>query len=473
MRLLPRSLALRVGLIAGVLVFLSTVACLLVVEHTTGRRLADEIDSDLVTQGREWDALVAERPMHDRADLLAAAHAWVVQQHEHPLSQLQVVHIPDLGPVTNQPSLERRASHVPGGLCGASPGVERRSLGEGQRAEVLTLVVRSDRPGGAYLGTVQVADSWTPVQAAQARVRGQMLAVGLPFSVGAAALVALSVALLLRPLRRMQLVAAQVSGGDLTARAPVRAGDVEEVRSLATSLDAMLTLLERSFEQERRLVADASHELRTPLAVLRAQTELLRDRVDASAQPDVEALLARLDRTGLLVDDLLTLAVTDRSDLLLTRPTEVADLAEDLERDLPLLGPRRFGVACRARGVIDVDPARLDQVLRNLVANAVRHTSDDGRIDVVLDAVGDRLRITVADDGTGIDPVLLPHVFDRFRSGSDGGSGLGLPIARALVEAHGGTLVLHSRPGEGTRAVVELPGLREASGDRGVRPADG
>jgi two-component system OmpR family sensor kinase len=167
-----------------------------------------------------------------------------------------------------------------------------------------------------------------------------------------------------------------------------------------------------------------------------------------------------------LVEDLLILARAERGALVQPRPVPVLDLLDDLRRDMPLLGAKRFEVNAEAAGTIDADPDRVAQVLRNLVSNAVRHGGPEGVVRVSVSPADGGARFSVSDDGPGIRPEQLERIFDRFyrtdegRGRSEGGSGLGLAIARAIVEAHGGTIRAESRPGEGATIRFELPGFR-------------
>jgi two-component system OmpR family sensor kinase len=239
---------------------------------------------------------------------------------------------------------------------------------------------------------------------------------------------------------------------------------------LASAFDRMLDRLERAFARQRDFVSDASHELRTPLAVLRAQVELLdRETDDAQRHAATATLLRRLDEMDRLVSDMLTLAGAEAGRLIEPRPIDLEDFFEDLRRDLPLFGERRFGVEPVA-GVLVADPDRLTQVLRNLVRNAVAHTTPEDAVSVRAHAAGGRLRIAVADTGPGIPAEHLERVFERFyrvdegRARDTGGSGLGLAIARAIVEAHGGSIRADSAPGAGTTFTIELPGYQAADG---------
>ena len=323
--------------------------------------------------------------------------------------------------------------------------------------------------GGRRLGTFRVADPRAPIDRAQSALRNTFLLVGavaLLFSLLMAAWLA---TLITRPLRRIASVASDVDAGDLSHRI----GDVQtsdEVHQLAESFDRMLDRLEDAFEGQREFVSDASHELRTPLTVLRGHTELLRR---AGEDPDerrrvVDLLIREIDHMNRLVDDLLSLARAEADELVYPQPVDLGDFLHDLERDLPLFGSRDFRVEGQREGTVQADPERLSQVFRNLVRNAVGHTRSGDRITVSSTARGGRVEFCVADTGPGIPPDRLERIFDRFyrtdeaRDRDHGGSGLGLPIARAIVEAHGGRIWAQSPPGGGAEIKFELPGYRPA-----------
>jgi two-component system sensor histidine kinase BaeS len=164
-----------------------------------------------------------------------------------------------------------------------------------------------------------------------------------------------------------------------------------------------------------------------------------------------------------LVDDMLTLASAEAGRLVQPRPIDLDDFCEDVRRDLPLFGERDFHVE-PVSGTLDADPVRLTQVLRNLVRNAVAHTEPGGRVSVSARARDGWLTIAVADDGPGIPAEHLERVFERFhridagRARRQGGTGLGLPIARAIVEAHGGHIRADSPPRAGATITLALPG---------------
>ena len=305
------------------------------------------------------------------------------------------------------------------------------------------------------------------MEQAQASLRRTFVIVGaLALLLAVAAGIGLAT-LIAAPLRRMARVAAAVSAGELSVRAgpgPRRG----EVAVLSDAFDHMLDRLERAFKRQRDFVSDASHELRTPLSVMRAQVELLdRESDEQRRHEGTRTLLRRLDELDRLVGDMLTLASAEAGQLIEPRTIELSEYFEDLRRDLPLFGERDFQLQA-VDGTLVADPDRLTQVLRNLVRNAVAHTNPGDRVLVAARARDGRLELTVSDSGPGIPPDQLEQIFERFhrldgsRSRDRGGSGLGLAIARAITEAHGGTIRAESGSGQGATFRIELPGYRAA-----------
>jgi len=243
------------------------------------------------------------------------------------------------------------------------------------------------------------------------------------------------------------------------------------VRALARGFNTMAARLEADEAQRRTLLADVTHELRTPLTVVQGSVEAILDGVHPADETHLTAILEETRVLDRLIEDLRTLALSESGALSLHRePTDLAILATDAATS--------FAAAAAAAGVeiatnvaddlplLEVDPVRIREVIGNLVANALRHTPPGGRIEIdarrVAGPAGGRIEIAVRDTGSGIDPELLPHVFDRFARGSGStGSGLGLSIARGLVELHGGTIEASARGGGGTRILIRLPGPTE------------
>jgi signal transduction histidine kinase len=283
----------------------------------------------------------------------------------------------------------------------------------------------------------------------------------------ASATVALVAALVLArsivtPIERVREASARVAGGDLAARAPER-GPVE-VADLARSFNETAESLARLFDMRRELVAWASHDLRTPLANMQAMLEALEDGL---AEPEryVPALREQVRVLSQLVDDLFELARIDAGAIVLEL------------RELPLRGvvdaclggieaeAAARGIHLAARGepaaTARFAPDKVERVLLNLLTNALRHTPSDGSVAVVVDSAGDVVRVSVEDTGDGIDDEAAARMFDRFwrgdRARSSRGAGLGLAIARGLVEAHGGRIWAERRDGGGARVSFTLP----------------
>ena len=277
------------------------------------------------------------------------------------------------------------------------------------------------------------------------------------------------------PLRRFAGTAAAVDAGDLSPRVEVDTSAAAELHTLADSFNHMLDRLEDAFARQRSFVSDASHELRSPLTAIRGQIEVLAREPEPTAA-DVRrveaATLAELRRVEGLVDELLALARLDEG----VGPNRRTLEADSFLREVVAAAPGEASVGATASGRIDLDPEMVARVIRNLVENARRHAGPDGEVTVSSAAVGGRLRIDVDDDGPGIAPADRERVFDRFhrsdaaRDRDRGGSGLGLAIARAIVEAHGGTIHADESPAGGARVSFELPGLRP--GPQSSRQAD-
>ncbi len=253
----------------------------------------------------------------------------------------------------------------------------------------------------------------------------------------------------------------RVADGDLSTR--VRERGPREARALARAFNAMTNRLEASEEQRRRLLADVSHELRTPLSVVQGSLEAI---VDGVRPADAEHLAAILDETKVLsrlVEDLRTLSLAESGALALHRePTDLAALIRDVVASFAPQA-REAGVELGSDVVelpaADVDPVRTHEILTNLIANALRYTPRGGTVGV--DAVPDDggvIAVAITDTGAGIPPEALGRVFERFYKSADSrGAGLGLAIAKQLVEAHGGAISATSVVGRGTQIHFTLP----------------
>jgi signal transduction histidine kinase len=253
----------------------------------------------------------------------------------------------------------------------------------------------------------------------------------------------------------------RVAEGDLSARVEERGP--RETRALARAFNVMTSRLSASEEQRRRLLADVSHELRTPLSVVQGNLEAI---VDGVHPPDEEHLLAILDETKVLsrlVEDLRTLSLAESGALALHRePTDLGALARETIASFAARA-EESGVALAATmsadlPLADADPVRAREILENLVANAIRYTPRAGHVSVAVSEGDGQLAVVVSDTGAGIPADALGRIFDRFyKSAESRGAGLGLAIAKQLVEAHGGTISATSVVGEGTAVRFNLP----------------
>jgi signal transduction histidine kinase len=255
--------------------------------------------------------------------------------------------------------------------------------------------------------------------------------------------------------------AGRVEAGEIGAQVRVRGP--AEVRSLARAFNAMSARLEENDASRRRLLADVSHELRTPLTVMQGTLEGILDGIYPADEAHLVPVLEETRVLARLIDDLRTLSLSEVGVLRLHRePTDLPRLIEEV-----VAGHRasadEAGVTITVStpaGMrpLDVDPSRIRQVVGNLVANALRFTPRDGRVTVDAGQDADGAWVRVDDTGPGIGPEELEHVFDRFyRSPGSPGSGLGLPIARNLVRAHGGEISIQSPSTGGTEVRFTLP----------------
>ena len=293
-------------------------------------------------------------------------------------------------------------------------------------------------------------------------------------SVGVAIAVVVGLARIARSVRGSGTVldalvdqAARVEAGDYRARVDTVGPVPGPVRALARGFNTMAARLAADEAQRRTLLADVTHELRTPLSIVQGSIEAILDGIHPANDAHLSAILEETRILDRLIEDLRTLALSESGALSLHRePTDLSVLATD--------AATAFGASAAAAGIeltmsveddlplLDIDPVRIREVIGNLVANALRHTPPGGRISVEAHRASPpgrpAVELVVRDTGSGIEPELLAHVFDRFARGAGStGSGLGLSIARGLVELHGGTIVAASPSGDGAEILIRLP----------------
>lgn len=241
----------------------------------------------------------------------------------------------------------------------------------------------------------------------------------------------------------------------------------DELGRLADTFNEMLAGLEQSYQREQRFVDDASHELRAPLTAIQGNLELLRRYPDKSPAEQQEALneaTREAQRLSRLVADLLALARADAGMSLLRQRVELDRvLLDSLAQARHLARGQRVELAALEPALVEGDPDRLKELFLILLDNALKYTPPEGQVILNLCRSNATVEVTVHDTGVGISPDDLPRVFDRFyrvdtaRTPDPGGTGLGLPIARWIVEQHGGKIELESKPGQGTTVSVRLP----------------
>jgi signal transduction histidine kinase len=267
------------------------------------------------------------------------------------------------------------------------------------------------------------------------------------------------------PLREMVAASRAMTRGDYDRR--VSATSRDEVGELARAFNSMATELAEVDRIRRDLVANASHELRTPIGAIRAKLENVADGIEQPTPAVVADLLAQINRLGELVEQLLDLSRLESGALSLSyERVPAADVLEraarDVGEDASVRGFAIERVVVPDGLELEIDLLRFGQVLDNLLANAVRHSPDGGTVDLRAIETGEAIELAVQDDGPGIPPGEADRVFERFyradRSRSTSGAGLGLSIARWIVELHGGTIRVDPAVERGCRMVVRLPG---------------
>ena len=289
---------------------------------------------------------------------------------------------------------------------------------------------------------------------------------GMAAGAGGILLVSLMSRRLLASVRRLTAASRRLGSGDFSQRVPVSGRD--EIGELASTFNAMAEGLQSAERQRRNMVADVAHELRNPLSNIRGYVEAIRDGVLKPDQATIDSIHQQTMYLSKLVEDLKLLAETEAADFRLDKePGPIGDAVsravEAFRRQAEAEGVELSTTVPPALPLVNLDKTRVEQVLGNLLQNAIRHTPAGGQVAVLVEALDSAVSVTVADTGEGIPPESLPHVFDRLyradssRSRSTGGAGLGLTIAKQLVEAHGGSISATSTTGQGSRFTFELP----------------
>ncbi len=340
---------------------------------------------------------------------------------------------------------------------GQSPGLTE--LGEARSKAV---VVSGKRVGSVTLrfpkNTLPPAEKQLRTALTKTTLIGAGIAVVIALLAGA-----LVAGWIRRPLRRLIEAVRRLEGGDRGARANLSAPG--ELGELAQAVDRMASSLEREDELRKALVSDVAHEIRTPVTVLQAECESMLDGVTKPTPERISSLHDEVLRLGRLVEDLEALAHAEAAGLRLER--QRVDLAEVAGATAQLYRAQ-FGAAevelvlSLMPAFLEGDAARLGQIVRNLLVNALKFTPPGGRVELAVEPSEGMAKLTVADTGQGIPEQELAHVFERFWRGAGArgteGSGVGLAVASELAKAHGGQIQVESREGEGSTFTLLIPG---------------
>jgi signal transduction histidine kinase len=309
-----------------------------------------------------------------------------------------------------------------------------------------------------------------------ARIRRAMWLAGLAAAAGGLLIAMLLRRQVTRPLRRLDDATRRIAAGNLKERVNIESSD--EFGHLATSFNEMAESLEASERTKKRMIADVAHELRTPITAVRSALEGLRDGLTEPTQETFTALHNRILLLTRLVGDLHQLALADAGRLSVERvPCPIGSIILGI---VETIGAQAEDGGLRLETAIDpdlpllnLDVHRIEQVLLNLLANAIRHTPAGGGVRISAERRPDEVLVSVCDTGPGLAPADLPHVFDRFyradparassRDPTATSAGLGLPIAKALVEAHGGRIWAENAPAGGACFRFTLPIDRAAA----------
>jgi signal transduction histidine kinase len=337
---------------------------------------------------------------------------------------------------------------------------------EHQHALVALIPVRAAPTEADTLGVVQLTTPLTQVDQVISR-QGRMIGLGVLLALGLGILGELWLTRsALAPLRRVIDTIHRIAAGDLGQRVQLPHSN-DEVGQLAASFDDMAGNIEDTFASQSRFVSSAAHELRTPLTALQGSLEVLqRGSQDdpAATRSLLQGMHREVIRLSHLTEQLLALSRLDVPEALQFKSVNLADFLDGvIQKVRYLVGERRIKVVRGPDIMVQADPDLLMQVFLDLIDNAVQHTEPLGMLELGWNAQAQPVTMWVADDGEGIAPSDLAHIFeafyrgDRSRSRRQGGTGLGLAIVQGIIQAHGGKIEVLSQPGKGARFTISLP----------------
>lgn len=349
---------------------------------------------------------------------------------------------------------------LPSGPYRPRDRVPASALSEGAPIEIDGQIV------GTALMTGKVPELDPVEQRYLERTNKALLLAGLSATVIALLLGVLLARSLTRPLRELTTAIRAMARGDLEQQVDVRSRD--ELGELTVAFNQMSTDLARATQSRRQITADIAHDLRTPLTVIGGYLESMRDGVLKPTPDRLEMMHTEVHHLQRLVDDLRTLSLADAGKLTLNKHEITPDNLLMRVADIYQLPAENIGVTLQVRiapdlPLVHIDEERMVQVLSNLVSNALRYTPSGGQITLEAGRCDDSVLLSVQDTGMGITSEALSRIFERFyradraRQQSEGESGLGLAIARSIIEAHGGTIAVESEMGRGTKFTIALP----------------
>jgi two-component system OmpR family sensor kinase len=479
-------------------VILACVAVAFVAVYSgTGTQVRRQIDTEIAGDASDFVRTLALAHARSPGQIATAATRYVQGQPFSASSTLLFALIPGARTSTNRPELFRsdqpddgetaaeqaQENRLSAHLLTVHAGYATLALPDVGNLRVLERVVHLPARGRpTYRVTVGVGEPLAAVTRAQQGVARAFILAGILALAGALLGSFLIGSRVSRPLRRMAAVAARVDAGDLHPRIHAEGAHGQEVRVLADAFNHMLDRLTAAFAGQRAFVADASHELRTPLTVIRGQLEVLAAHANPSGEEvrRVERLVQdEIARISRLVDDLLLLAKAEHTQFLRVEPVDLPVYVGELWQGMALTAARRFRLDPVPAGTLRADPDRLAQALRNMIANAIEHTTEEhGLVHLQVQVTpGAHVRFVVEDDGPGIPAEQRELVFDRFhridpaRDRASGGTGLGLAIVRVIARAHDGTVSASSAPTGGARIELELPHYTPAPRSRTIPAA--
>jgi len=271
---------------------------------------------------------------------------------------------------------------------------------------------------------------------------------------------------LTKPINLLDQAASKMAEGDYSQRVQIKGS--HELKSLGDTFNNLAESIQHYRESRTAMTADIAHELRTPLAVQRANLEAIQDGIYPLDQETLSMILEQNNMLAKLVEDLRTLALTDENEM--TLDLEDTDIAATIKSSVEAAQAQTEKKNIKLSfekdediPLIPIDIYRFQQVLNNLIQNAIRHTPEEGEIKILLEKATDSVVMKIIDNGPGIPEESLPHIFNRFyradssRAREYGGTGLGLTISKRFVEAHGGTLTAANHPGAGAEFKITFP----------------